>query len=86
MRHRFQWIHPFRDTNGRTGRVLDHYLLWVTFSLRGGNRATSPAIEYFPTEREETEYYEGLVEADLGRPARLRSFYVARLVALFETT
>ncbi len=84
--HRFQWIHPFQDTNGRTGRVLDHYLLWVTFGLRGSSRETSPAIEYFPTEREENDYYEGLTEADLGRPERLHSFYVGRLVALFEAT
>lgn len=33
--HRFQWIHPFRDTNGRTGRVVDHGLLWATFALAG---------------------------------------------------
>lgn len=31
--HRFQWIHQFEDTNGRTGRVLDHYILRVTFGL-----------------------------------------------------
>jgi hypothetical protein len=84
--HRFQWIHPFQDTNGRTGRVLDHYILWVTFGLHGSTRETSPVIEYFPTEREENDYYEGLSEAYLGRPERLHSFYVRRLVALFEAT
>ena len=82
--HRFQWVHPFNDTNGRTGRVLDHFLLWVTFALHGNTRETSPVIEYFPSEREEEEYYEGLNEADLGRPERLRAFYVARLVAAFD--
>jgi fido (protein-threonine AMPylation protein) len=82
--HRFQWIHPFKDTNGRTGRVLDHYVLWVTFGLHGGSLETSPSIEYFPTEQHEDEYYEGLLEADLYRPERLREFYLERLVALFD--
>src|SRR5690606_19483994 len=31
--HDFQYVHPFTDTNGRTGRVLDHYHLWTTFEL-----------------------------------------------------
>ena len=84
VHHRFQWIHPFRDTNGRTGRVLDHYLLWVTFGLRADSLETSPAIEYFPSDAHEDEYYEGLLEADLGRPERIRAFYLERLLALFE--
>lgn len=84
--HRFQWIHPFHDTNGRTGRVVDHYLLWVTFDLHGETLETSPAIEYFPTESHEDEYYEGLREADEGSPARLRRFYLERLLSLFEET
>jgi fido (protein-threonine AMPylation protein) len=84
--HRFQWIHPFHDTNGRTGRVLDHYLLWVTFGLHGSTFATSPAIEYFPTLADEDEYYEGLREADAGRPDRLHAFYIERLIALFNDT
>lgn len=84
--HRFQWVHPFHDTNGRTGRVLDHYLLWVTFGLHGAALETSPSIEYFPTEAHEAAYYDGLRDADLGRPERLRTFYVERLVSLFEST
>ena len=82
--HRFQWIHPFHDTNGRTGRVLDHYLLWVTFDLHDATLETSPSIEYFPTTEHEDAYYEGLAEADNGKPDRLRSFYLERLVALFD--
>lgn len=47
---------------------------------------TSPTIEYFPTPAHEDEYYDGLAEADLGRPDRLRAFYLERLVAAFEDT
>ena len=68
--HRFQLIHPFKDTDGRTGRVLDHYILWVTFGLHADSLETSPSIEFFPTESHENEYYEGLLEADLDRPER----------------
>jgi len=84
--HRFQWIHPFHDTNGRTGRVLDHYLLWVTFDLHGPNLETSPTLEYFPTAAQEDAYYDGLAAADAGDPAGLRAFYLERLMATFDAT
>lgn len=77
--HRFQWIHPFPDTNGRTGRVFDHGLLWATYALSGETPENSPAIEYFPDAAAEDDYFDGLEEADLGRPERLRKFYETRL-------
>lgn len=79
--HRFQWVHPFEDTNGRTGRVLDLYLLWVTFGLARTDLGSSPIIDPFPTEAEEDEYYLGLQEADAYRPERLRLYYTERIMA-----
>ncbi len=79
--HRFQWVHPFQDTNGRTGRVLDAYLLWVTFGLARAELDASPIIEPFPSEADETEYYDGLTEADGWRPERLRRYYTGRVLA-----
>lgn len=84
VHHRFQWIHPFHDTNGRTGRVLDHYLLWVTFGLHKPTLEESLSIDYFPTSEHEDAYYNGLCEADNSRPESLRAFYTERLEALFD--
>jgi hypothetical protein len=69
---------------GRRGRVLDHYVVWVTLGLRSDSLETSPSLEYFPTEHHEEEYYEGLLEADLHRPERIRAFYLERLLALLD--
>jgi len=58
----------------------------VTFGLHADSLETSPSIEYFPTVSHEDEYYEGLLEADLDRPERIRAFYLERLLALFDGT
>ena len=79
LHHRFQWVHPFLDTNGRTGRVLDHFVLWSCFGLASGSMETSPVLVYFPDAAQQDEYYDGLLEADLQRPARLRAYYACRL-------
>jgi len=82
--HRFQEIHPFHDTNGRTGRVLDAFLLWVTFGTAGAWLEACPVIEPFATEADEDAYYGGLVEADLGRPEPLARYYEDHIVAAFN--
>jgi fido (protein-threonine AMPylation protein) len=82
--HRFQWIHPFCDTNGRTGRALDQLLLWQTFGLAGDSLATSPVLEYFPDDAHKDEYYDGLTEADNRRPEKLQAYYAERITAALE--
>ena len=77
--HDFQFVHPFVDTNGRTGRVLDHYLLWVTFNLAGESLDTSPRIEHFPTAEHEDAYYNGIKDADAGYLDRLIDYYEERI-------
>ncbi|MFN8509547.1 MAG: Fic family protein [Deinococcaceae bacterium] len=83
--HRFQWIHPFNDTNGRTGRILDLLVIWVTFGLIESSFEESAQILYFPTDRHKTEYYEGLREADGSRGlSRLENYYIERLGETFR--
>ena len=77
--HRLQWIHPFADTNGRTGRALDHFILWSCFGLASKSIETSPVLVYFPDEGHEDAYYNGLVESDLHRPEALRAYFLERL-------
>ena len=82
--HRFQWIHRFYDTNGRTGRVLDHYLLWVTFGMVGRTFSSTRAIEYAPTASVENDYYNGLEAADCHDDRPLHVYYFERLIAAFD--
>lgn len=82
--HDFQYVHPFLDTNGRTGRVLDHYILWVTLGLRSTTFETLPVLEYFPNENLENEYFDGLAEADAGYTDRLTRYFADRINAAIE--
>jgi Fic family protein len=82
--HRFQWIHPFEDTNGRTGRVLDHYLLWVTLDFAATDLRAAPVILYFPTSDERARYYDALANGDNGRLASLAGYYLDRLTDAFN--
>jgi fido (protein-threonine AMPylation protein) len=84
VHHRFEFIHPFQDTNGRTGRVLDHYLLWVTFQLAGNDLANSPLIEHFPMPVHIDSYYEGLRAGDSGDLIPLSTYYRDRIDAAFD--
>jgi Fic family protein len=82
--HQFQYIHPFEDTNGRTGRVLDHYLLWVTFDLIKETLDSAVILEPFPDKTFEQEYYQGLQEADAGYLERLKRYYTERIQAAIK--
>jgi fido (protein-threonine AMPylation protein) len=77
--HQFQYIHPFEDTNGRTGRVFDHYLLWVTFEMVEETLDSAVILEPFPDETFEHEYYGGLQEDDAGYLERLKGYYTERI-------
>jgi Fic family protein len=73
---RFQWIHPFRDFNGRVGRIL---LTAVLFKLR------LPPAETASVEPEEKEkYLQALRTADAGDMSSLTAIWIARLSRAFK--
>lgn len=69
---RFQWIHPFRDFNGRVGRIL---LTAILFRLK------LPPVETASVEPEEKEeYLNALRLADKGDLSALTSIWLHRLL------
>jgi Fic family protein len=66
--HRFAWIHPFRNGNGRTVRLFTYALLIRQGFLSGGQRILNPTA-VFCSDRD--EYYARLADADSLAPEAL---------------
>ncbi len=69
---RFQWIHPFKDFNGRVGRIL-----LVALAYRLGLPPVDPAA----TEAGRASYFEALRQADGGDLRPLTELWLSRLGA-----
>ena len=70
---RFQWIHPFKDFNGRIGRMALAALLY---------KLALPPVETAPTDPDgRRAYLEGLRAADAGDLLPLQHQWIARLAA-----
>ncbi len=68
---RFQWIHPFKDFNGRIGRLVLAALLY---------KLALPPVETAPTDPEgRREYLEALRAGDAGDLAPLQQLWIRRL-------
>lgn len=72
--HRFGWIHPFTNGNGRVVRLLTYLMLIkYGFDVSAGGRLLNPTA-VFCNDRE--RYYEMLGEADRGTQKGLESWCV----------
>lgn len=65
---RFQWIHPFKDFNGRVGRIM---LVALCYSLG------LPPID--PAAGDRARYFQALRHADAGHLAPLEALWLERL-------
>ncbi|MBX9716367.1 MAG: Fic family protein [Burkholderiaceae bacterium] len=64
--HRFAWIHPFGNGNGRVVRLLTYALLIkYGFNVKAGGRVLNPTA-VFCNDRD--QYYDMLSKADAGTP------------------
>lgn len=72
---RFQWIHPFKDFNGRVGRIL---LVALTYKL-GLPPADPASVEQGEVQR--SAYFAALRRADEGDLSSLREIWLHRLAA-----
>jgi Fic family protein len=70
--HRFGWVHPFGNGNGRVVRLLTYALMIkYGFNVKAGGRVLNPTA-VFCSDRD--RYYAMLASADLGTPVGLEQW------------
>ncbi|MFZ2219898.1 MAG: Fic family protein [Rhodoferax sp.] len=70
--HRFGWIHPFGNGNGRVVRLLTYALMIkYGFNVKAGGRVLNPTA-VFCSDRD--QYYAMLASADFGTPTGLEQW------------
>lgn len=80
--HRFAWIHPFSNGNGRVVRLVTYALLMkYGFNVQAGGRVLNPTA-VFCNDRD--HYYAMLGEADTGTAAGLEAWCVYVLQGILE--
>ena len=80
--HRFGWIHPFGNGNGRVVRLLTYALLIkYGFNVKAGGRVLNPTA-VFCNDRD--RYYTMLAAADTGTPAGLETWCVYVLQGILD--
>ncbi|WP_299164245.1 Fic family protein, partial [Accumulibacter sp.] len=80
--HRFGWIHPFGNGNGRVVRLLTYALLIkYGFNVKAGGRVLNPSA-VFCNDRD--RYYAMLASADTGTPSGLETWCVYVLQGILD--
>ncbi|UTF51051.1 Fic family protein [Desulfomicrobium sp. ZS1] len=80
--HRFGWIHPFGNGNGRVVRLLTYSLLIkYGFNVQAGGRVLNPTA-VFCNDRD--RYYAMLEKADAGTPAGLETWCIYVLQGILD--
>lgn len=80
--HRFAWIHPFGNGNGRVVRLLTYTLLIkYGFNVRAGGRVLNPTA-VFCNDRD--RYYAMLGQADTGSPEGREAWCIYVLQGMLE--
>ena len=80
--HRFGWIHPFRNGNGRVVRLLTYLLLIkYGFNVQTGGRVLNPTA-VFCNDRD--QYYQMLALADSGTEDGMESWCVYVLQGILD--
>jgi Fic family protein len=72
--HRFVWVHPFSNGNGRTVRLLTYALLIkYDFNVKTGGRVLNPTAVFC---NDRNHYYTMLAQADAGKQADLEAWCI----------
>jgi Fic family protein len=80
--HRFGWIHPFGNGNGRVVRLLTYALLIkYGFNVKTGGRVLNPTA-VFCNDRD--RYYAMLARADIGAPDGLEAWCIYVLQGILD--